>query len=353
MPRLPRRTICYTRTLRAEEDGSKTSPGANKTTIEASKSSLERSKTTPEDSKPDIDPGSSSSVFSAMKNVFFNNGKPAKKPKRPLKQAEFQRQGSLTSDSIFSDAVSPLGGNSSGPLPEDTEETGTLPLEQREKHTMSMTLDPHPRSRKKWERKMIIREVRKRGRVTKKEAIMATERDALVKSHWFKTSVKKLVPLARQIQGKSIDDAILQMRFSKKKAAKDVKEHLEHAKNIAIVRYGMGLEKPDDKESKIQPVTITLKSGDPKTITNPSAIYIADSWVNRGPFHREYDHRARGRINIMRPPHTGISVVLKEERTQIREWKVREARALRQRKSMLWVQLPNRPVSSQNQYYSW
>jgi ribosomal protein L22 len=189
--------------------------------------------------------------------------------------------------------------------------------------------------------------------MTKKEVIMATEREALVKSHGFKTWVKKLVPLARQIQGKSVEEAILQMRFSKKKVAKDVMEHLEYAKNIAIVRHGMGLGKVNGTESKIQPVTITLKNGDSKTITDPSAIYIADSWVNRGPYDKEYDHRARGRINIMRPPHTGISVVLKEERTQIREWKDREARALRQRKSMLWVQLPNRPVSAQNQWYSW
>lgn len=288
-----------------------------------------------------------------MKNIFFNEGKPTKKPKRPLKPTDIRRQGSLTADSIFSDdkhVDSPEV--SAAPVPED-ENQGTLPLEQRDKHTMSMTLDPNPERRKKWERKMIIREVRKRGRVTKKEVIMATEREALVKSHWFKTSVKKLVPLARQIQGKSVDEAILQMRFSKKKVAKDVMEHLEHAKNVAIVRYGMGLDKPDEKEAKIQPVDIILKNGDTKTISDPSKIYIADSWVNRGPYHKEYDHRARGRINIMRPPHTGISVVLKEEKTQIREWKDREARALRQRKSMLWVQLPNRPVSAQNQYYSW
>jgi hypothetical protein len=79
IPRLPRRTISYTRTLRAEEDG-KTKPEANKPTLDASKSTYEASKTTPEESKPDTDPGSSSSVFSTMKNLFFPEGKLAKKP---------------------------------------------------------------------------------------------------------------------------------------------------------------------------------------------------------------------------------------------------------------------------------
>ena len=65
----------------------------------------------------------------------------------------------------------------------------------------------------------------------------------LSKSHWFKTLVKKLGSLARQIAGKNIDDAILQMRFSKKKAAIDIKAHLEQAKNEAIVAWGMGLGK--------------------------------------------------------------------------------------------------------------
>lgn len=183
---------------------------------------------------------------------------------------------------------------------------------------------------------------------------MATEREALVKSHWFKTSVKKLTPLARQISGKNIDEAILQMRFSKKKAAKDILEQLKLAKNTAIVRYGMGLRNAaESAQPRLEPINIILKDGEKHTITDPTSIYIAQAWVNRGPFGTDYDHRARGKINLLRPPYTGISVLLKEEKTRIREWKDRETRALRQRKSQLWVQLPDRPVSQQNQYYSW
>lgn len=195
---------------------------------------------------------------------------------------------------------------------------------------------------------------------------MRTERESLVKSHWFKTSVKKLNPLARQISGKNIDDAILQMRFSKKKAAIDVKAHLEHAKNEAIVVHGMGLggnqasgESGSDssadstQKASEKPITIRLKNGSPKKIYDPTSIYIAQAWVNRGPYGMELDHRARGVINKLRPPYTGLSLLLKEEKTRIREWEDREAKALRQRKSKLWVPLPDRKITAQRQYYSW
>jgi hypothetical protein len=64
-------------------------------------------------------------------------------------------------------------------------------------------------------------------------------------------------------------------------------------------------------------------------------------------------HRARGQIERQRPPAAGLSVLLKEEKTRIREWQDREAVALRKRKSQLWTQLPDRKISAQNQYYSW
>jgi len=193
---------------------------------------------------------------------------------------------------------------------------------------------------------------------------MRIERESLLRSHFFKTSVKKLVPLARQIAGKRIDEAILQMRFSPKKAAQDVVEHLKHSKNVAIVRHGMGMgnvptdNDTDTNETSVskttsKPVTVTLKSGKRRVISNPTAIYIAQAWVNRGPFDLGYKQRARGRIDTIRKPYTGLSVLLKEEKTLIREWEERDAKALRQRRSQLWTQLPNRKITSQNQYYSW
>ena len=273
------------------------------------------------------------------------------------------KRGSLASGSIFDDDFDIPQFTTDGPTPRRKKsaaggeppakrEIEYVPLEQRDMETMRPVLNPNERRTALWQRKMVIRDIRRRGRLTKAEQIMRTERESLSKSHWFKTSLKKLGPLARQIAGKNIDDAILQMRFSKKKAAKDVKEFLEQAKNEAIVIRGMGIPKAEGEVSP-EPVTVTLKDKKKLTIDDPSSIYISQAWVNRGPYGRDFDHRARGNINILRPPHTGISVVLKEERTRIREWQEREQKETRRRESRVWVQLPDRKVTAQNQYYSW
>lgn len=241
---------------------------------------------------------------------------------------------------------------------------------------------------------MVIRSIRRRGRLTRREEIARTERESLCRSHFFKTSVKKLMMVARQIAGKNIDDAILQMRFSQKKVAKDVKAHLELARDEAVVVHGMGLggnknktqtqtqtpaaiaDADADAEGEVEvvddaarvksttatttatpsatpPITVTLKSGQRKTITDRTAIYIAQAWVGRGTFGRELDHRARGNINIMKPPHTCLTVVLKEEHSRIREWEERHAKEERRRREQLRVSLPDRKVYGQRQYYSW
>ncbi|OOF94655.1 hypothetical protein ASPCADRAFT_50338 [Aspergillus carbonarius ITEM 5010] len=334
---VPRRTLAYTVPRRATEDGPN---GPN-------------DKPDPE-SKP-------SSTLSSIKNFFFGGKSAAAKPKARRAAAPLKREGSLSADSIFAEdetspKLSPSGRTPAGRKPAGQTEEGDkdfdYSVDRRNRDTMHTVLDPNPKARMRWERKMVAREIRRRGRVSPTELIMRTERESLSKSHWFKTSVKKLGPLARQIAGKNIDDAMLQMRLSKKKAAKEVLQHLEHAKNVAVVRSGMGLGAVEGKAVQ-KPVTITLKTGERKTISDPTSIYIAQAWVNRGPYGYDYDHRARGVINIMRPPYTSLSVVLKEEKTRIREWQNREAQELRKRKAQLWTQLPDRKITAQQQYYSW
>ncbi|KAL2849247.1 ribosomal protein L22/L17 [Aspergillus pseudoustus] len=330
---VPRRTLTYTPIRRAEENNN---------------------------DKPE--PPQKNSTLSSIKNFFFGGKSDAAKPKITRQTtAPPKREGSLTADSIFAEdqagpkliasGRTPAARRQAGAAAEGEEEEVTT--ETRNQVTMRPVLDPRPKARIRWERKMVVREIRKRGRLTKEQIISRTERESLSKSHWFKTSIKKLGPLARQIAGKNIDEAIIQMQFSKKKVAKDVLEHLKHAKNVAIVRSGMGLGAVDSDAPKPKPIQITLKDGERKTIKDPSSIYIAEAWVNRGPFGSDYDHRARGVIHRLRLPHTSLSVVLKEEKTRIREWEDREEKALRQRKAHLWVQLPDRKITQQNQYYSW
>ncbi|KAK0644283.1 ribosomal protein L22/L17 [Cercophora newfieldiana] len=221
--------------------------------------------------------------------------------------------------------------------------------------------DPDPRSRVRWERKMVIRQVT-RGTDAfsvepRAEKIARTERALRSKSPFLATSVKKLVMLARQVQGKTLEDALVQMRYSKKKMAKEVRIQLELARDLAIAERGMGLggkkkvEGEDGKEEKKEVVKIQTKDGKHLQIDDPTRMYVAEAWVGRGPWRgRRVYHHGRGRMSLQKSPSTSISVVLKEEKTRIREHQEREAKKFRQGP---WVHLPDRPVTAQRPYYSW
>ncbi|KFY44887.1 hypothetical protein V494_01253 [Pseudogymnoascus sp. VKM F-4513 (FW-928)] len=247
------------------------------------------------------------------------------------------KRGALSSSSIFEDE------SVAGPI---ATSEGPAGAPARNPRHMAAALDPDPSSRERWQRKMVIREITARGRLSKAETLKRSERVSESKSHNYQTSVKKLGPLARQITGKPLEEAIVQMRFSKKKAAQGVREHLVHARNEAIVKRGMGLEKHEG----FRTVEIKTKDGKRIKVDNPSRLYVEQAWVGKGDYGRTPDHRARGQINMMKNPTTHIHVVLKEEKTRIRENQEREAK-IAARKT--WVQLPNRKITSQRQFYSW
>jgi ribosomal protein L22 len=263
------------------------------------------------------------------------------------------------------------GGLSSSSIFEDEGQAGPKPKSRRSSakglrnpDSMAAALDPDPVGRKLWERRMVIRDVRKRGRLTRTQLIKRQERELVSKSRDINGSVKKLVPLAKQIAGKTLDEAIIQMRFSKKKAAKDIKEHLEYARNQAIVKRGMGLGARGGM--KATPVQIKTKDGKNLKVTDPTTIYVDQAWTGRGMHTLTAEYRARGRVNTLKHRTTskfvfcdlktfademlGLTVLLKEEKTRIRLHNDREEK-IKNRK--VWVQLPNRPITSQRQYYSW
>ncbi|KAH7350761.1 mitochondrial large ribosomal subunit [Rhexocercosporidium sp. MPI-PUGE-AT-0058] len=262
--------------------------------------------------------------------------------KKPVASANRPTRGGLSSSSIFEDE------ELAGPKPEDSMEPTEMKLPPRNPHMMAAALDPDPQGRLRWERKMVIRDIQKRGRLTKTQRLKREERVLLSKSHDFKTSVKKLVPLAKQIAGKTVEEAIVQMRFSKKKVAKDVKEHLEQARNEAIVRRGMGLGLGAAKT--FQPRQIQTKDGKRVEVTDPTTLYVDQAWCGKGLYGKTPDHRARGQIYLMKNRTTSLSVVLKEEKTRVR---LHEEREMKEQNRKVWVQLPNRPITAQRQYYSW
>ena len=238
----------------------------------------------------------------------YKKQKPAKSLPSPSPTTQLPGSGDLAPTSIFSDT----------PETSSTEPAArTPPQRRRDPALMAMALDPRPRARRRWERKMLIRSIRRRFRLNKTTRILRTERSSLSKSPMYRTSIKKLGPLARQIAGKTVDDAIIQMRFSKKKVAADVLQHLEYARDEAIVKRGMGLggvklapEARDEDEAKEveeqKEIVIRDKKGKKRTIKDKTQIYVDQAWVGRGKYGETGQARARGRVHTLKLPTTSM-----------------------------------------------
>lgn len=188
-------------------------------------------------------------------------------------------------------------------------------------YKMAAVLDPTPRATARWQRKMVIREIRGRGRMSKKVKLARTERSHLSKSELIKTSIKKLFPLANQITGKPLSEAMIQMRFSRKKAAQDVLKHLEYARDQAIVVKGMGLgkvqaqgeaeqqeeEEGNEPQQQEERLLVEDKKGKKRVVTDRTAMYVDEAWVGRGTPRYGMDYRARGRGYRLTLPYTSQS----------------------------------------------
>lgn len=176
-------------------------------------------------------------------------------------------------------------------------------------------VDPDPKSRRRWERKMVIRNVTRaldvRGKETREERIKRTEREVLSRSTWLATSTKKLVHLARQVSGKSLEDARIQMKFSKKKFAKEVLYELDLARDKAVVERGMGLGKVNGEfvPGETEPKKIRdVRHGKWVEIDDPTRLYVHEAWVNRGPWRgKKPNYRARGRTDLIHMPQASKS----------------------------------------------
>jgi ribosomal protein L22 len=299
-------------------------------------------------------------VLDEMRKKHAKNAPTAEQDAQYARQAAVPESGDLDKSSIFEDDR-----RTQKQLSEEKKSTTLGPdADLAKPEILAAVLDAEPEQRQAFLQKKVIQMVRNRGRISKGLMLKRTEREHLVRSHNMKTSVKKLGMIARQIAGKKIDDAIVQMRFSKKGVAQEVLKQLEFARDEAIVMRGMGLGLDasdeagdlDGQEPKpdFKPVDIQLKSGSRYTVNNASDIYIDQAWVGRGPYGKLPDFRGRGRVFLMRTPFTSLSVVLKEEKTRIREWNEREEKRKKARTgTRVWQHLPDRPISNHRAWYNW
>ncbi|KAJ8110354.1 hypothetical protein OPT61_g6792 [Boeremia exigua] len=204
--------------------------------------------------------------------------------------------------------------------------------------------------------------------MTKAAKIARTERSSLYKSQVLPTSVKKVQKILRQIQGKTVSEALVQLRFSPKKVARDIMKGLIVAQDEAIAGRGMGLgdkhalkkwtEQRNEVASTLADLdeqtpktkgankVIELKDGKKKLVRDPTEIYIDQAWCGRGESWKSPEFRARGRVNMLTHRTTSFSFLLKEEKTRMRiSDEIKKKRDNRK----LWVALPDRPVTAQRQ----
>ncbi|KAG6814172.1 hypothetical protein H0H92_000848 [Tricholoma furcatifolium] len=141
----------------------------------------------------------------------------------------------------------------------------------------------------------------------------------------FKISHRKLNMLGRQIAGKPIDYAILQMQFSEKRASTRIMNMLATARDHAV-RYKK------------------LKEG---------KLVVAEAWVSKGPKgQRRLDIKGRGRMGFQTHPNSKLSVVLKEGKTV--EEKKLEDRARRIRKIVSAAATrEDRPIRNPSPTWGW
>jgi ribosomal protein L22 len=236
-----------------------------------------------------------SSETSAEAAAFLQNMKRGRKP------------GALGRNSIFGSSSEGL---SAGSVSAQNEKPSLFPTYRKRKAlNMALVLDPNPRQRENWQRSQIVQMVRNDWKISKETHLRRTERQCMEKSLDLKTSRKKLGKIARQLVGKTVDEALLQLRFSKKRIASEVAKHLEHTRNIAIAKWGMGLGKAEQRTGEA--IKIQLKDKTRRLVTDRTELYISQAFINKAGVDLEQSPRARGKMDILRKPWMCTLPILK------------------------------------------
>jgi large subunit ribosomal protein L22 len=110
------------------------------------------------------------------------------------------------------------------------------------------------------------------------------EKGALAKAKAVRSGARKLNLVAASIRGKPASAALTQLRFEKRRIAKEVKKVLQAAVANAENNHGLDVDR----------------------------LYVAEAWVGRAFVMKRFHARGRGRSSSIEKPFSHLTIVVKE-----------------------------------------
>ncbi len=114
------------------------------------------------------------------------------------------------------------------------------------------------------------------------------ENEAMAKARMLRTSPQKLNLVAAMIRGKSVDKALSDLTFSKRRIAGDVKKCLQSAIANAENNHGLDVDE----------------------------LVVAEAWVGKNLTLKRGRPRARGRFGRIEKPFSEITIKVREREEQ-------------------------------------
>ena len=112
--------------------------------------------------------------------------------------------------------------------------------------------------------------------------------EATAKVRMLKTSPQKLNLVSRMIRNKPVNIALAQLKFSKKRIAKDVRKCLESAIANAENNHDLDIEE----------------------------LVVSEAYVGKNLVLKRWKARARGRVGRIKKPFSQITVVVKQQENE-------------------------------------
>ncbi len=117
------------------------------------------------------------------------------------------------------------------------------------------------------------------------------ENEAMAMAKYVRTSPYKLNLVAQMIRGKKADKAMIDLDFSNKRIAQDVKKVLQSAVANAENNHGLDVDK----------------------------LYVAEAHVGKSIMMRRFRARARGRASRIEKQFSRITVIVREKEAEVKK----------------------------------